>query len=679
MAARIAAGADSFAWPTGRLAPVLFGLAYFMVAQLGGTPAVGATPSAILSSSAGLYVAVLLLARRREWAGFIACGSVAGITSDALVHGLPFAAAGGLAVARALEAVIAAGLVRRLRLAPGPVRPDRLADVLAVLCAAMFGPLFGATVGAVIIAQQDGSALNAIWQVWWAASAVATVVVAPPALAAAAWAAAPRRSAPVGRLRVLEAAGVLLTVALFALLVFWNPQLQGPVAFLTLPPLLWPALRFGPGMVAASVAVLAGLSISGTLAGLGPFAAPHLAAPARAMLLQLFLLVAAATAHALTAAVAERRRAALRLAQLNAELEARVAARTADLAAANAALAQGEARLRAAIEGARLGTWERDLSARRTDWDARTTAILGLPSGAGGPDDAVWLDRVHPEDAARREAAIAAVIAGESEAFAVEYRFRRPDGAWVWVAAAGAVVERDPATGAALRLAGVAQDVTARREDERRQATLAREVDHRARNALAVVQAALRLTPKTEVEAYARAVEGRVAALAHAHTLLATTRWAGVDLRRLVEAELGPQAERVRIAGPALRLAPDAAQPLAMVLHELATNAATHGALSTPDGSVDLSWSVPPEGTGLRLRWRETGGPPVARPAAWERRGFGARLMGATTRHQLRGEIAFDWEPDGLRCTLTLPGRWLLDPPPATEARAAAPTELTAA
>ena len=184
---------------------------------------------------------------------------------------------------------------------------------------------------------------------------------------------------------------------------------------------------------------------------------------------------------------------------------------------------------------------------------------------------------------------------------------------------------------------------------------MTRELDHRAKNALAVVLAALRLTPATDPRTYAAAVEGRVAALARAHTLLTERHWTGADLHDLVRGELRPvlppaQAARLRIEGPAMLLA---AQPLAIALHELATNAAQHGALSTPGGEVMVGWSVEPDSGALRLIWRETGGPPVA--GAPPRLGFGWRVMRASLTEQLGGRLACDWAATGLICEVVLP------------------------
>lgn len=197
-------------------------------------------------------------------------------------------------------------------------------------------------------------------------------------------------------------------------------------------------------------------------------------------------------------------------------------------------------------------------------------------------------------------------------------------------------------------------DITQRKAAEARQTLLMRELDHRARNALAVVQAALRLTPRSDAAAYSRAVEGRVKALARAHTLLAEGRWDGAELRAVLAAELKPflTRQRVELDGPPVLLPPAAAQSLAMAVHELATNAVKHGALSVAAGRIAARWSREPGGP-LRLAWSEAGGPTLTgRPA---RLGFGSRVLDATIRHQLGGEVALRWEEGGLVCEMTVP------------------------
>ncbi|HYH21095.1 MAG TPA: HWE histidine kinase domain-containing protein [Azospirillum sp.] len=213
-------------------------------------------------------------------------------------------------------------------------------------------------------------------------------------------------------------------------------------------------------------------------------------------------------------------------------------------------------------------------------------------------------------------------------------------------------------------------DVTERRRADEAQELLVREVDHRAKNVLAVVQAVVRLTDADTKEGFLDAVDGRISALARTHTLLARSRWEGADIGTLVDEELAAyrSAGRVNRAGPSLVLSAGAAQAIGMVLHELATNAAKHGALSVPDGRVGVSWSVAADG-GLTLVWEEAGGPPASAPT---RRGFGSRLVRGNVETQLRGRAAFDWHVEGLCVTITLPPEHFKETRPAAERAAPA-------
>jgi two-component sensor histidine kinase len=183
----------------------------------------------------------------------------------------------------------------------------------------------------------------------------------------------------------------------------------------------------------------------------------------------------------------------------------------------------------------------------------------------------------------------------------------------------------------------------------------------------------VRLTRAEDPADFAAAVEGRVAALARAHGLLARGRWAGAELHAVAEAEIAPYRggaqARAALRGPRVILAPDAVQPLSMVLHELATNAAKHGALSTPGGRVDLRWETDPTTGELRLAWAETGGPALR--ATPTRRGFGSTLIEAAACGQLGGGFSVEWRPEGLRCELRVGARHVTvlragaPPPPA--------------
>ncbi len=324
---------------------------------------------------------------------------------------------------------------------------------------------------------------------------------------------------------------------------------------------------------------------------------------------------------------------------------------------AEAALRDSEERLRVALEAARLGAWEVDLTTGRAQRTRRALEIFGYGSEEEVAIYPSWRDRVHPADRPALAEAVDALRAGQHEEYRVEYRFQRPDGRWIWIESHGRAAGRDPATGRPLRLIGASLDITERKEAEERQALLIQELDHRAKNTLAVVQAALRLTPRDDADAYAQAVEGRVAALAQAHKLLAAARWRGAGLSAVVRGALAPflgsapGAPRIEANGPDLPLSPAAVQAISMTLHELATNAAKHGALSAPGGQVALTWSVA-EGR-LHLAWDEQGGPPIAAPPRAQ--GFGSSLVATTIAHQLGGAQRATWRGTGLHWEATLP------------------------
>ena len=213
-----------------------------------------------------------------------------------------------------------------------------------------------------------------------------------------------------------------------------------------------------------------------------------------------------------------------------------------------------------------------------------------------------------------------------------------------------------PVKNAAGKIVGaskIARDVTEQKRNQEQIATLAREAEHRSKNLLANVQAMVNLSQADAVGDLKKAIEGRIQALANVHSLFVATRWIGAELSTIAEQELAPYSgtgkHRVRIDGPQVLLEPNAAQAIAVTLHELATNAGKYGALSMADGQIELIWSHEADGR-LRLRWSENGGPAVNAPT---RKGFGGRIMEQMIG-QLKGKTRFDWHAEGLVCEITL-------------------------
>jgi len=210
------------------------------------------------------------------------------------------------------------------------------------------------------------------------------------------------------------------------------------------------------------------------------------------------------------------------------------------------------------------------------------------------------------------------------------------------------------AQGKVIGASKIARDITERKRAEQQIILLAREAEHRAKNVLATVQATVHLTQSETRDGLKQAIEGRIQALANVHRLFVETRWTGADLHSVLKEELAAYCQdgekRVRIDGPDILMEPNAAQAIAVSLHELATNAAKYGALSVPDGHVEVAWSHTADG--IVLRWTETGGPSVRPPT---RQGFGSRVMKAMIRDQLKGDMRFEWRAEGLTCEIAMP------------------------
>jgi two-component sensor histidine kinase len=205
-----------------------------------------------------------------------------------------------------------------------------------------------------------------------------------------------------------------------------------------------------------------------------------------------------------------------------------------------------------------------------------------------------------------------------------------------------------------------AVDVTDRYESEQTQRLLMRELDHRMKNTLQVIQAIIRRTARTHltVPTFEQSLLGRVNAMSSAHELLAQERWLGADASTIIRQEMSnfDSGNAIDAAGPSIRLNPKAALSFALAVHELGTNASKYGALTAPGGKVLVAWSVDHTGNEPRfmLSWRESGGPLVKPPAE---RGFGSMLIERSIAYELEGEATVEYRPEGLVCTIFAPLR----------------------
>lgn len=277
------------------------------------------------------------------------------------------------------------------------------------------------------------------------------------------------------------------------------------------------------------------------------------------------------------------------------------------------------------------------------------------------PDNWVYsfenlLERLHPDDRNRVATRLREISFNDPEPFEYEFRVKRRDGGWRWLYTRGrAVCDND---GKVVRLAGINMDISVRKELEERQTLLIHELHHRIKNTLATIQAIAHSSMRsaTSMDDFRRSFGDRLLSLARSHTLLTDNAWAGADLRELIALEVQPYDDRDRITleGPVVALPPELAVPLGMGVHELATNAAKHGALSSAAGRLSVIWRVLhcEAGCKLVIEWRERGGPLVS-PASHE--GFGSRLLDRVLGPQINGAIRIDSDPEGITAVIEAP------------------------
>ncbi len=348
------------------------------------------------------------------------------------------------------------------------------------------------------------------------------------------------------------------------------------------------------------------------------------------------------------------------LTRLNERLEDHVAERTAELEEALAILREQEQRLRLIFEGATdTAILTLDDEGCVSAWNPGAERLLGFTEAEvlGHRLEAMWtpddLDAREPEREMCR-----ALEAGRSDD---ERWHLRKDGTRFWASGIMVPLSAGP-NGERRGFLKIMRDRTEPRREEERRLMLLRELDHRVKNTLAVVQSVTiqsrRYAPTPS--GFQDALVARLAALARSHDLLTRSSWEGASLRDIVTHTLAPYAtksrqDRVVMHGPPVRLTPTAVVTLNLAFHELATNAAKYGALSVPDGCVEVRWQIDratrtmPE---LEVRWREHGGPSVQPPAS---RGFGTRLIERGLSREFDAAVQLDFAAEGVECMIRLP------------------------
>jgi two-component sensor histidine kinase len=286
--------------------------------------------------------------------------------------------------------------------------------------------------------------------------------------------------------------------------------------------------------------------------------------------------------------------------------------------------------------------------------DGRTSEMFDIPSGS--PLNEVEEKRVHPDDLQSAHAAfMAALDPAHPKPLAIQYRIRRGDGTIRWAESHGiAYFEGAGVNRRVVGYVGTIQDITGRKEREEKERLLMREISHRAKNMLSVVEAIARQTAVRSPADFVERFSERIQALSTNQDLLVRNEWRGVELEDLVRGQLAHFADligsRIVMQGPRLHLNPASTQAIGLALHELATNAGKYGALSTKYGHVDISWGT--DGKTFTMSWTERGGPPVSAPRS---RGFGAIVMETMAERNVGGTVTLNFMPAGVTWRLTCP------------------------
>lgn len=327
--------------------------------------------------------------------------------------------------------------------------------------------------------------------------------------------------------------------------------------------------------------------------------------------------------------------------------EARVRARTA------AALLKEEWRHALTLEAGNVGSWIWDIRTGEVVCNDMFRRMYQLPESGTIQFEQV-LNTVHPIDRPAIEESIRASLE-EGVDFVAEVRAGKTG---QWLTMRGRVYQRD-AEGRALIMMGASTDITEAKQSADHTRLLLRELNHRVKNTLAMIQSVARQTIRQnpDPQAFLEAFSGRLRTISDAHVLLANRDWSGVHLYEVIASQLGPDfldhPDRAEVRGPDMMLPADHAVGLGLILHELTTNAHRHGAWSTDRGIVNIEWEKREDPVpGLMLRWRETDGPEVVPPRDY---GLGTRLIERSLAKVLDSRVTLEFDPGGVAAEIWVP------------------------
>jgi PAS domain S-box-containing protein len=609
-------------WSGLSLSPLLRGaivaIIYFVFAKVSLTLASLHPSASPVWPPSGLALASLLLWGNGLWPAIATGAFLANVTTLGSLSTSSLIAGGNT-----LEALLTVALLERLKASTHLFEGS--SQVVLFACLTLLpGTMISATMGVgslVLGGFADPAKFPSIWLTWWLGDVGGQLLVTPLIVLWAKSSLQEMGRAELQRLAFLLGATIIVGLVAFSPL----PQqitAHSALGFVAIGPLLWAALRHNQRDTATVAFMLSAFAIWGTLSDGGPFARPNL--NDSFLLTMAFVISTAVPSLVLSADVVTRR--------------------------------LSEERHRALVEHANDIVATLDLHLRVTSVNPAIERILGF-----APAEVVGRSLRHhvPQEQPHTHAEMNRKFQG---AASTQYEFEVLTKAGVRrILEVSSKLIAD-ATGKPVAIHAIARDITERKEAKRAEAHLA-ELDHRVKNLLATMIAVSQRTREghTSMDEFVSAFDGRIRSMAEAHTLLSTGRWRGVNLAQLVRQELAPCAAALNtmVEGPDIVLAADAAQPVAFVLHELATNAAKYGALSSPKGHVSVQWHqranehIP---GALVLEWKETGGPLV--PASISP-GHGTSVVKDLIPYELGGGVDLVFAAEGVRCRLEIPLKWL--------------------
>ena len=314
-------------------------------------------------------------------------------------------------------------------------------------------------------------------------------------------------------------------------------------------------------------------------------------------------------------------------------------------------LSESENRLQFVLNAAQFGSWTLDVASKRLALSSQAKANFGR----GAADSFNFRDAIKAMEPADRKVWQSALSESDNKnrTLHIEYRIRTPNGETRWLEAHGRFSASPDGD---LTLTGISQDITERKEAEERRRVLARELNHRVKNSLAIAQSIFaRSLESSETFDEARELAfGRISAMSKAQDLLATDDWNSARIRPLIEEVLAPfDGAKIKFSGPDVVLNEQAVSTLSLALYELATNATKYGAMSTSEGIITVEWEVVnSDEPSLRLVWAESGGPAVHTPT---RRGFGSKIIENVLSATLNADAHINYEPGGVRFEMMAP------------------------